>query len=243
MVSVRSSTSSLQQSASDSRAARKRIISILVLLLLQAVLLFGAAGRLNWEAAWVYLGVYVGALALIRMLVLRRHADLIAERSTVGENTKRWDRVLSLLVGVIVPLAAFLIAGLDIRNGWTDDLGSGAQVGGLVITILGFAIVAWSMASNRFFSGVVRIQEDRGHTVATGGPYAMVRHPGYVGMIGFNVGIPLLLGSLVALIPALINVALFVLRTALEDRTLQRELPGYSDFAQRTRYRLMPGVW
>jgi protein-S-isoprenylcysteine O-methyltransferase Ste14 len=221
----------------------KRIAAVLCFVGVQALLLFGAAGRLNWDAAWVYLAVYVGVLVLNAALIIPRHADLLAERAKVGENAKGWDRILVTFVGLIMPMAAFLTAGLDIRNGWTSDLGSGMQIGSLIITILGFALVTWSMVSNRFFSGVVRIQTDRGHTVATGGPYAIVRHPGYVGMIAFNVGIPLLLGSLVALIPAVINVGLFVLRTALEDRTLQRELPGYSDYAQRTRYRLMPSVW
>jgi protein-S-isoprenylcysteine O-methyltransferase Ste14 len=104
-------------------------------------------------------------------------------------------------------------------------------------------LLTWSMAANAFFAQTVRIQEDRGHTVATGGPYRYVRHPGYVGGILFQVATPLILGSVWALIPAGLTVCLTIIRTALEDRTLLEELDGYKEYAGRVRYRLLPGVW
>jgi protein-S-isoprenylcysteine O-methyltransferase Ste14 len=109
--------------------------------------------------------------------------------------------------------------------------------------ILGSALSVWAMASNRFFSGTVRIQRDRGHTVVDGGPYGLVRHPGYLAWCISAPAIPLMLGSLWALIPALLGLCALVLRTSLEDKTLREELPGYEGYAQRVRYRLLPGVW
>jgi protein-S-isoprenylcysteine O-methyltransferase Ste14 len=113
----------------------------------------------------------------------------------------------------------------------------------LVIAAATFALVTWSMAANAFFSMIVRIQDDRKHAVADTGPYRFVRHPGYVGSIVFELASPILLGSLWALIPGVIAALLFLTRTALEDRTLHEELTGYPEYAQRTRYRLVPGVW
>jgi len=113
----------------------------------------------------------------------------------------------------------------------------------LILTILGHALVVWAMGANAFFSPLVRIQKERGHTVAIGGPYRLIRHPGYLGAIIFTVGIPLLLGSWWAIIPGLAADVLYILRTKLEDQTLVEELPGYQEYTQQTKYRLFPGVW
>lgn len=158
-------------------------------------------------------------------------------------NTKGWDRLLAGAVSLYLPLITLIVSGLDARFGWSAQPVLAAQLAALVILVLGYALVSWAMASNKFFSGVVRIQAERGHTVATTGPYQVVRHPGYTGMIAFTLATPVLLGSLWALVPALLNVCLFVLRTSLEDRTLQAELSGYQDYTRQVRYRLLPGVW
>ena len=152
---------------------------------------------------------------------------------------KRQGDMLSL----VFPFATLIVCGLDVRWSWSPEVGLPVHLAGLALMVLGFAIISWAMVSNPFFSGAVRIQSERGHTVASGGPYRYVRHPGYVGMILHFGSLALVLGSLWALLPALINVALFILRTALEDRTLQAELPGYREYAAQTRYRLLPGVW
>ena len=117
------------------------------------------------------------------------------------------------------------------------------QIVALVVAVLCYALIVWAMAANAFFSKVVRIQDDRGHTVATGGPYRIVRHPGYVGGILFELATPIMLGSWWALIPGGFTALFFVVRTALEDKTLHEELPGYAEYAQQTRYRLLPGIW
>jgi protein-S-isoprenylcysteine O-methyltransferase Ste14 len=218
---------------------------VLFVALLQAVVLFTAAGDTGWGWGWVSVGVYLGVLALGMALSGRvaHRKELIAERGQVRADAKRWDRTLAPLAALVGPLVTLLVAGLDHRFDWTLPLAGWVHGLGLALTILGYLIVYWAMATNAYFSGVVRIQKERGHQVVSGGPYRLVRHPGYVGMILFNLTTPLLLGSLWALIPAGLTAVLFIVRTTLEDRTLQAELPGYLEYSQRTRYRLLPGVW
>ena len=231
------------QSNDVSRGATRRVAQVLIVLLIQAVILFGLAGRMDWLGAWLYLISYVTGLVFTFVFVIRKNPGLAAERGRIKADAKTWDKWLALLVSLVGPLSTLAVAGLDQRYGWTGPVAAWIPWAGLAVNLLGYALTSWAMASNNFFSGVVRIQTDRGHTVATAGPYHFVRHPGYTGMITFNLAAPLLLGSAWALVPALVTVGLFVLRTVLEDRTLQAELPGYREYAQRTRYRLLPGVW
>jgi protein-S-isoprenylcysteine O-methyltransferase Ste14 len=151
--------------------------------------------------------------------------------------------VLAPLVSIGGSLVIMLVAGLNFRFGWPPAVALWVQLLALAVLVLGFASGTWAMFANRFFSGIVRIQADRGHSVVSAGPYCYVRHPGYVSAIIGNLSMPLALGSVWALIPAVITVVLIVVRTALEDRTLRAELPGYAEYAQRVRYRLLPGVW
>ena len=221
------------------RKIRKRMLQVVVQFLVLAAILFIPSGRLDWMWAWAYLGVLVGILA-INVLVVS--PELAAERSEIKENVKSWDKVLGTLIGVLT-LGALVVIGLDARFGWSPRLAWATQLGGLVFVALGQGLFSWAMASNVFFSGAVRIQIDRDHTVATGGPYRYVRHPGYVGYITSWLATSLTLGSLWALIPAGLVACLIVVRTALEDRTLQDELEGYKEYAARVRYRLLPGIW
>lgn len=146
-------------------------------------------------------------------------------------------------VVALLTIVRLVVAGLDYRNGWTQGMPFVLQVAMLVIALLGFATVAWATASNPFFSLIVRIQKERGHYVATKGPYRIVRHPAYVGTILQELSIPIMLGSWWALIPGGVSFLLFVIRTALEDRILRAELGGYEEYAQKVRYRLLPGIW
>jgi len=135
------------------------------------------------------------------------------------------------------------VAGLDERFGWSHQITPVIHLIGLTFYGLGQGLFSWAMASNKNFSTAVRIQMDRGHTVATSGPYRYIRHPGYMGYIVSSLGMALALGSLWAIIPAGLIACFLVVRTVLEDRTLQDELPGYKDYAQGVRYRLLPGIW
>jgi protein-S-isoprenylcysteine O-methyltransferase Ste14 len=140
-------------------------------------------------------------------------------------------------------LILLVVAGLNERFGWLPAIPPSVQWFGVGLMIVGSIIGSWAMLENRFFSGVVRIQTERGHAVVKTGPYRFVRHPGYAGALVYYVGAPLGLGSFWALLPALFIVGVMIVRTALEDRTLQQELPGYTEYTKQTRYRLLPRVW
>jgi protein-S-isoprenylcysteine O-methyltransferase Ste14 len=176
------------------------------------------------------------------IIILRFNPDLMIERLAPPKGAKTWDRTL-LSILRLTELARYIIAGLDQRYGWTSGFPYTAQIAAMVICLLSSALFCWAMASNNFFSQIVRIQTDQGHLVATGGPYHYVRHPGYAGMILFELAISSLLASWWAIIAGGLCAALLILRTAFEDRTLQTELAGYADYALQVRYRLLPGIW
>jgi protein-S-isoprenylcysteine O-methyltransferase Ste14 len=157
--------------------------------------------------------------------------------------TRKWDKIVSGLYALAMYFALPLVAGLDVRFGWARDISVAWHVAGAVVFAVGLELSAWAMIANAYFSTAVRIQSDRGHTVCSTGPYRFVRHPGYVGFILQSISVPFLLGSLWALIPGITATVLMIIRTSLEDRTLQAELPGYQDYVQKVRYRLVPGIW
>lgn len=215
-----------------------------VALLVYGVVVFGAAGTVRWVWGWLLLAV-VAAVTLAEPAVLAsRSPELFAERRRgFGHaGVRRWDRWITTLAGALFPMP-WIVAGLDLRFAWGSGMPLAAHLAGLLAAGLGYAAFIYAMASNAFFSGGVRIQSERGHAVASGGPYRFVRHPGYLGTIVAQLGTPFLLGSWWALIPAAALAALFVMRTRLEDVTLRRELPGYAAYAARIRRRLVPGVW
>jgi protein-S-isoprenylcysteine O-methyltransferase Ste14 len=216
--------------------------------LFTAAMLFIPAWRLDWVMGWVYVALWLLWHSALALILIPRNPELLAERARAQKGTKSWDWILLSLVGMAT-MAVGIVAGFDVRLGWTAQVMSGGrvslvlQIAAAAIAALGYALVVWAMEANAFFSETVRIQEDRAQTVATGGPYRIVRHPGYVGSVAFNLAAPIMLGSLWALIPGVLAALAFVVRTALEDRTLQQELAGYVQYTQRTRNRLVPGVW
>jgi len=220
----------------------KRLMQVIVGTLILAVMLFVSSGRVDWVWAWAYVAVSIGVVVINTLIILPRNPELIAERAEAKENTKGWDRTFTK-IATIPYFATPLIAGLDIRFGWSPQFASATQLVALILVAAGYGLVSWAMVSNRFFSRTVRIQKDRGHTVTTAGPYQYVRHPGYVGMLAYSLATPLLLGSLWALIPGIFMACGFIIRTSLEDKTLQEELDGYRDYAQRVKYRLIPKIW
>ncbi len=202
-----------------------------------------SAGRWNWGAGWLYVFIFLAFDAATALVVIPRHPALLIERSNRTPNVKTWDKVIMPLAAGIVPLISWVLAGLNERWDWGPTVTPELQLVGFLLTLIGHGIIVWAMGVNAYFSPVARIQEERGHQVADGGPYRYIRHPGYLGAILFSLGIPLLLESWWALIPGLVTVALYVYRTALEDQTLIEELSGYVDYAARVRYKLLPGVW
>ncbi len=211
--------------------------------LVVGLILFLSAGSLDWVWGWVYLGVFVAFDLATAWFVIPRSPELLAERADIQEGTKSWDRVLVRLGAAYLPMASWVLAGLDFRYGWTSAFPLVLQLAALGLTALGYAIVVWAMAENPFFSATVRIQAERGHSVATQGPYRFIRHPGYAGAILFQLAVPVMLGSAWAMIPMVLSVPVYLVRTALEDRTLLEELAGYLDYTRNVRHRLIPGVW
>lgn len=204
-----------------------------------ALFLFLAAGSLNWSYAWLYIASML-SIQLVGLFFMP--LDVIAERGSIKENTEAWDKLLTRLITPFF-LGVYPVAGLDFRFHWSMELASGWHLSAVLIFFLGVGLVMWAMHTNRFFSTEVRIQFDRSHAVCSSGPYRWIRHPGYVGIILYYGVSPIILGSLWALIPAAVTVILLVIRTRLEDRTLQAKLPGYREYAAQVRYRLLPGIW
>jgi protein-S-isoprenylcysteine O-methyltransferase Ste14 len=209
---------------------------------LSCAILFGSAGDLAWRQGWIYMAILWASTILPLFGPFRLDEGLLEERMSRKPDAKRWDRIFVALVGILT-LADLLVPGLDHRYHWTRPLPVWAISLGLGLVIVGTAGLIWSMQVNRFFSTVIRIQKDRGHRVVTQGPYQVVRHPGYAAWSLRTLGVPLLLGSFWAFIPSSLFIATFVVRTTLEDRLLQAELPGYRDYVERVRAKLVPGVW
>jgi protein-S-isoprenylcysteine O-methyltransferase Ste14 len=224
---------------------RSAIIRFIILILLVPAALFLSAGRADWVMGWVYVGLVIVFTAGSRLLVLSRDPDLLQERAqSLGkDDAKPWDKWIILQIAMVGPIAMLIVCGLDERFGWSPDIPPVYVMSALAVIVLGYGLSTWAMAENRFFSGVVRIQKDRGHHAVTTGPYRLMRHPSYVGGIFSYLAIPILLGSLWALVAGVYLSAVLILRTALEDRTLRDELDGYEQYTREVRFRLVPGIW
>ena len=211
-------------------------------LTVMGIALFWPAGTLRWWPAWALLAVMLAWTAATAFIIVRLHPELLAERLGPRKGAKPWDTVIMSALA-LTQVARYVVAGFDHRFGWTPPYPLAAQLVALVVCIAGYTWFTWAMGSNAFFSQIVRIQSERDHRVASTGPYCYMRHPGYMGAILWELASPVVLASSWSLITGLLGAALLVLRTALEDRTLQAELAGYDAYARRVRYRLLPGVW
>ena len=204
--------------------------------------LFGSAGQLTWTRGWICTVLYLGGLQISRAVLKKLNPGLLEQRETaIRKDTKPFDRIF-LRVFLSLTIVQPIIAGLDMRfNGasmpfWT-------VYPGIFTFILSAALITWVLVKNPHAESSVRIQNDRGHTVVASGPYRFVRHPMYVGLIQLHQSMGLILGSPWTMALAALITILFLWRTALEDRTLRQELPGYEEYTTVTRYRLMPGIW
>jgi len=220
----------------------KQIVRTVFSLGLFIALLFAPAGRLDWWDAWIFFGAFFLSVSVLSLWLKHKDPALFKERRKGGENVKEWDKVIIRIYSVVL-FVLLITAGLDAgRFGWAPVPAVLRILGGAAL--LTAMVIGWrTFQANTFLGGMVRIQKDRGHTVVTTGPYQYVRHPMYVGVILSILGIPLVLNSLWALVPAGMIVVLFVIRTVLEDRTLKEELEGYREYAERVRFRLLPYVW
>ena len=206
------------------------------------VILFISAGRIEYYQGWMYASMSLLGW-LMNFALTSDDTELLNERSTPPKDAKEWDKNI-LKLSALTTVIAYAVAGLDSgRYHWSPQIQWGTCLSGIVFMLIGQILFLSAKKTNRFFSSVVRIQNDRGHAVCEDGLYGFVRHPGYVGMIVSWIGFPLLLGSPWSVIPIFLAIVLLVVRTHLEDRTLMKELTGYRQYAQTTRYRLLPGIW
>jgi protein-S-isoprenylcysteine O-methyltransferase Ste14 len=225
----------------SAKARTQMVLRALLAPILMIGLLFLVAGRWDYWQAWVY-SILNMVILFIMGTVMTKNQELVEERLNPKEGMKGWDKFY-FAVTTPMYIIALLVAGLDARFGWTRNMPLVIYGSSVIVYVIGQAIFLWARYTNNYFSSVVRIQTDRGQTVCTDGPYRFVRHPGYVGGFLFTITIGLMLGSWWACIPQIIASGMLVWRTAREDKTLQAELPGYREFAQETKYRLLPGVW
>ena len=222
----------------------KTLVRLAIVLLVVPLAPMIISGAWDWWEAWAYAVLNILGFIISRVLAARRNPDILAERARSMElqDAKPWDKILSpaLAFGGLLIL---IVAGADKGFGWSTPFSLNLKITALVVIFLSYVFASWALVENKFFSGVVRIQTDRGHHVVTTGPYRIVRHPGYAGALWTYLAMPILFDSLWAFIPSLLLAGVLVLRTSLEDSTLQAELSGYKEFTQKTRHRLFPGIW
>jgi protein-S-isoprenylcysteine O-methyltransferase Ste14 len=220
----------------------KKIIKGTVIALSLLALLFVPAGRLNWPEAWLFLILYISYVAGAVIWLKKNDPDLLRERISIKKDVKGWDKNIMHAYTLLL-MILLVVTGLDsVRFRWSQVPIALKAIGFLGLMLSG-GMFLWVMKENTYLSKMVRIQKDRGQKVCTTGPYKYVRHPMYAGIILFILCFPLFLGSFYALIPGLIIVILFILRTLLEDKTLHKELPGYQEYAKEVQYKLIPRVW
>jgi protein-S-isoprenylcysteine O-methyltransferase Ste14 len=213
------------------------LVRTLLFLLLLTLTLFGAAGRWDIPEFWAYVGS-IAAVSALSLAIL--DPDLMRERMRPGGRHVG----LRFVPMMILLFAHWAIAGLDRgRLHLTDSVPLGVEIAGLFGFSLAWLLLLWSMHVNRFFSSIPRIQSERGHSVITRGPYRLVRHPGYAAGLVAAGSSGIALGSWISTAFAPIAIALLIRRTLVEERLLNRELPGYREYAARVRYRLIPGIW
>ena len=224
------------------RAIVRRGFQIAFSIAVWAAIALLAAGTWRWPRLWLYLAFTTLLLVVNFIAVIPVNPGVVVERSQRHAGTKRFDLRITFCYGLALLLSP-LVIGLDaVRFGWAP-LPAWTLWPGLLLLALGNLPVTWAMRVNPFLERTVRIQTERDHRPVERGPYRWVRHPMYLGILLQQLGAPLVFGSSWAFAVFAVIAALLVVRTALEDRTLRAELPGYAEYAQRTRYRLLPGVW
>lgn len=225
------------------KAIIQRGLQVFTGTVMMGLFLFVAAGRVDWTMGWVYIGMNFFGLIPNIIIVAAKNPEVIAARANPPKrDTKGWDKVF-ISITAPMPFVIMVVAGLDAgRYGWSI-VPVWVQWLGVVLFAAAWILSLWAMVANKYFEGSVRIQADRGHETVSSGPYAIVRHPGYVAFSVMYVGTPLFLGSWWGLIPAGLMALGFIYRTGREDKTLMEELTGYREYAEKVRYRLVPGVW
>ena len=220
------------------------ILQMLVFIVVIPFLPLLISWQWDWWEAWIYALITIFGFIVSRIIAARRNPDLIAERARFmrHDDTAPWDKVCVPLLG-LGSSVVMIVAGLDMRFDWSPSFNLPIKILALVLLLASYALASYALIENRFFSGVVRIQAERGHQVVSGGPYRWVRHPGYAGAVLTYLATPVFLDSSWAFLPTIFLIIVLIIRTSLEDRYLQENLDGYRDYVSRVRFRLLPGIW
>ena len=221
----------------------KLIVRLVITFAVFAAMIFVPAGTINWVAGWVFLGLMI-VYATFSLTQLSKHnPDVIEERKgIIKEDQKTWDKVFTVVITVVY-LGWIIFLPIDAVRLKLSLVPLWAQIIGGILMMAGFYLVHIVAMENAYLSRTVRIQDERGHQVIDTGPYAMVRHPMYVGVIVILPGMALLLGSGWGALVGVILALAFPLRIIGEERMLREELAGYVEYTERVRHRLIPGVW
>ena len=218
-----------------------RFAQLMVQLVVTGALMLGCAGSVGWWPAWLYLGSMLAMMTGLGFWVFPRNPLVIAERGRLHKDTASFDKVI-IPIHTLVSAAVYVVGALDGGRFHWAPLSWWWSLVGVGLLLLGTVPTAGAMGVNKRLATTVRVEKGQ-HELATTGPYAVVRHPMYAGMMLQLPATALILGSTWALVPAAVGMVVLVVRTALEDQHLHRELPGYVEYARKTKYRLLPGVW
>jgi protein-S-isoprenylcysteine O-methyltransferase Ste14 len=219
------------------------VIRVILFIAATSSVMFLAYGSVLWAEAWVLVGLGLIYFLGIFLWGVKHNPGVLNERAKgLDHLSESWDKVIISFHSVAY-LCMYALAGLDAgRFGWSG-ISPTTRWAAFLFVLPGYILPMWAVSSNPFASGVVHIQEERGHHAVSKGPYRYVRHPMYLGILFYGSAIPIFLGSWWALIPGGAMIVVFIIRTALEDRMLQEKLPGYKEYASEVRYKLVPGVW
>ena len=224
------------------QAIPKYILQVSFVIVLLSACLFFSSGRANWFMGWVFIAILAGSQFSAAFILMISNPGLLANRAEI-RGKRDLDRIFAGILAFFGPAAICIVAGLNKRFGWSPEIPFPVQIAGIIVAIFGSVLTVWAMASNKFFYGVLRIANEKGHTVSASGPYYFIRHPGYLGAILFDLATPLMLNSMWALISAIITTCIIVLRTSTEDKALGNGLNGHKEYVESVRYQLLPWVW
>lgn len=212
-------------------------------IIITGLVFFLTSGEINNLRVWIYVGVYAIGGLIIGIILLKKSPKLLNDRGKMQKGSKRFDKYIILTYFLFAIVITPLIAGIDKRLNLTDVIPFYYLYVGIILYLISAIFSTWPMLHNPFFEGTVRIQKDKNHNVVNTGPYKIVRHPGYLGMLLGSISLPLALGSVLAFIPLFIMIILIFVRTYYEDTTLQKELTGYAEYCKEVKYRLIPFIW
>lgn len=220
-------------------------VRLFLSLLAQTIILFAAAGEINIPRAWLFLIITFVYYISSFIIIYRLNPEVIYQRggSAFAEGTKNWDKYILLSYTFLGVYGQFFVAGWDLGHINFLPLGMEYLGLGMVLYLTSVVLVVWSLIQNPYFEASVRIQKERGQRVIDSGPYRLVRHPGYLSGILWHMALPMILGSGLALIYSILIIIILIIRTYLEDETLKSELEGYKSYTEKTRYRILPGIW